>query len=277
MKGNHRSKPAPFILREIGQLVEQGVREVVLVGQDTTRYGHDVGVRDGLASLLETITDRFGPSQLPWIRVMYAYPRHITERFLRVMAERPQVLPYLDMPLQHTHPWTLARMRRPHRDTDDLVAWMRDRVPGLVLRTTFIVGFPGETPAEFEHLLESVRRLRFDRVGVFEYSDEEGTAAFDMPERVPEATKRRRRQRLMAAARELTIEANRRLVGSQLEVLIEGQPEPGSAWSAGRSYRDAPEVDGLVLLKDAPDAPIGSLLRVQVDQALSYDLLARPV
>ncbi len=149
MKGNHRSKPAELILREVGQLLEQGVREVVLVGQDTTRYGHDLGQRDGLAALLEQMTDEF-PS-LAWIRVMYAYPRHVTERFLSVLRERPQVLPYLDMPLQHTHPWTLARMRRPHRDTDDLIAWMRDRVPGLVLRTTFIVGFPGETEDEFDY------------------------------------------------------------------------------------------------------------------------------
>jgi ribosomal protein S12 methylthiotransferase len=273
MKGNHRSKPAELILREVGQLLEQGVREVVLVGQDTTRYGHDLGLRDGLATLLEQITDSY--PALPWIRIMYAYPRHVTERFLGVLRERPQVLPYLDMPLQHTHPWTLARMRRPHRDTDDLVAWMRDRVPGLVLRTTFIVGFPGETESEFEHLLESVRRLRFDRVGVFEYSDEEGTAAFAMPARVPAAEKRRRRARLMAAARDVTVASNLELVGQELEVLIEGRPEPGSAWFAGRSYRDAPEVDGLVLVK-ADDLAVGELLRVQIERALAYDLLARP-
>jgi ribosomal protein S12 methylthiotransferase len=272
MKGNHRSKPAELILREVGQLLDQGVREVVLVGQDTTRYGHDLGQRDGLAMLLEQITEAY--PQLPWIRIMYAYPRHVTERFLGVLRERPQVLPYLDMPLQHTHPWTLARMRRPHRDTDDLVNWMRDRVPRLVLRTTFIVGFPGETEAEFESLLESVRRLRFDRVGVFTYSDEDGTAALGMPGRVPEAEKRRRRGRLMAAARDVTVESNRRLIGAQLDVLIEGRPEDGSAWYAGRSYRDAPEVDGLVLVK-GEQLPVGEIVRVQIERALAYDLLAR--
>ena len=274
MKGNHRSKPAELILREVGQLLEQGVREIVLVGQDTTRYGHDLGQRDGLASLLEHITDRF--SELPWIRVMYAYPRHITERFLGVLRERPRVLPYLDMPLQHTHPWTLARMRRPHRDTDDLVAWMRDRVPGLVLRTTFIVGFPRETEAEFDYLLESARRLRFDRVGVFLYSNEDGTAAFGKADQVPEADKRRRRSRLMAAARDITLEQNRGMVGSELDVLIEGRPEHGSAWYAGRSYRDAPEVDGLVLVQ-ADELPVGEIVRVRVQRALAYDLLATPV
>jgi len=273
MKGNHRSKPAELILREVGQLMQQGVREIVLVGQDTTRYGHDLGQRDGLAALLEQMTDQF--PDLAWIRVMYAYPRHITERFLGVMRERPQVLPYLDMPLQHTHPWTLARMRRPHRDTDDLVAWMRDRVPGLVLRTTFIVGFPGETEAEFEYLLDSVRRLRFDRVGVFTYSNEDGTAAFGMADQVAEAEKRRRRSRLMATARDVTLTSNQQMVGNQLEVLIEGRPEDGSAWYAGRSYRDAPEVDGLVLVR-ADALPVGELVRVRVERALAYDLLASP-
>jgi len=273
MKGNHRSKPAGLIVREINRLIQQGVREVVLVGQDTTRYGHDLGQRDGLASLLEDITDRH-PS-LPWIRVMYAYPRHVTERFLQVMRERESVLPYVDMPLQHTHPWTLARMRRPHRDVDDLVGWMRDRVPGLVLRTTFIVGFPGETAGEFQHLLDSVQRLRFDRVGAFTYSDEEGTASFAMPDRVPQREKERRRQALMSAARELTLASNQRLVGETLHVLIEGRPEPGSEWFAGRSYRDAPEVDGLVLVK-AESLPVGEIVPCKIERALAYDLLARP-
>ncbi|HEX8969734.1 MAG TPA: 30S ribosomal protein S12 methylthiotransferase RimO [Chloroflexota bacterium] len=274
MKGNHRSKGVELILREVGELVEQGVREVVLVGQDTTRYGRDLGQQDGLAALLERITDTY--PELPWIRVMYAYPRHITERFLAVMRERPGVLPYIDMPLQHTHPWTLARMRRPHRDTDDLVAWMRDRVPGLVLRTTFIVGFPGETDSEFDYLLHSVERLRFDRVGVFTYSNEEGTAAAESADQVPEAVKRRRRARLMAAARDVTVAANRQMVGCELEVLIEGRPEPGSGWYAARSYRDAPEVDGLVLVK-AASLEVGQMARVRVERALAYDLLAHPV
>jgi ribosomal protein S12 methylthiotransferase len=273
MKGNHRSKPAELILREIGQLLDQGVREVVLVGQDTTRYGYDLGQRDGLAQLLEQITDRY--PDLPWIRIMYAYPRHVTERFLQVMRERPSVLPYIDMPLQHTHPWTLARMRRPHRDIDDLIGWMRDRVPGLVLRTTFIVGFPGETEAEFAHLVDSVYRLSFDRVGVFTYSDEEGTASFAMTDRVSEREKKRRQQRLMAAARDITLATNQSLVGHELDVLIEGRPEPGSEYYAGRSYRDAPEVDGLVLVK-AESLPIGEFARVRIERALAYDLLARP-
>jgi ribosomal protein S12 methylthiotransferase len=275
MKGNHRSKPAELILREVGQLVDQGVREIVLVGQDTTRYGHDLGQRDGLAALLEQLCEAYH-ARLPWIRIMYAYPRHITERFLGVLREREQVLPYVDMPLQHTHPWTLARMRRPHRDTEDLVAWMRERVPGLVLRTTFIVGFPGETEEEFAYLVDSVQRLRFDRVGVFTYSHEEGTAAFAREDDVPAREKTRRRSRLMAAARDITLASNRELIGRELDVLIEGRPEPGSGWYAGRSYRDAPEVDGLVLVK-AEQLPVGAIVRVRIERALAYDLLAQPV
>jgi ribosomal protein S12 methylthiotransferase len=192
------------------------------------------------------------------------------------MREREQVLAYVDMPLQHTHPWTLARMRRPHRDTDDLVAWMRDRVPGLVLRTTFIVGFPGETDDEFAYLLESVRRLRFDRVGVFTYSHEEGTAAYSRPDDVPRRVKDQRRARLMALARDLTLASNRAMVGRELDVLVEGRPEAGSRWYAGRSWRDAPEVDGLVLIR-ADALPVGDLVRVRVERPLAYDLIASAV
>jgi ribosomal protein S12 methylthiotransferase len=152
---------------------------------------------------------------------------------------------------------------------------MRSRVPGLVLRTTFIVGFPGETDDEFSYLLESVQRLRPDRVGVFTYSNEEGTAGFGMADQVGDTEKRRRRARLMTLARDITVESNRRLVGQELDVLIEGRPEPGSAWYAGRSYRDAPEVDGLVLVK-GDTLPVGEIVRVRVERALAYDLLARP-
>jgi ribosomal protein S12 methylthiotransferase len=167
-------------------------------------------------------------------------------------------------------------MRRPHRDIDDLVGWMRDRVPGLVLRTTFIVGFPGETPEEFEYLLASVARLRFDRVGVFTYSHEEGTAAFAQPDDVPHREKVRRRSRLMAAARDITVVSNRGMLGREVDILVEGRPEPGSAWYAGRSYRDAPEVDGLVLVR-AELLPVGEIVRVRIERALAYDVLARPV
>jgi ribosomal protein S12 methylthiotransferase len=271
MKGLLRSKSPELILREIGELVAGGVKEVVLVSQDSTNYGRDLGLKDrGLADLLVAITDRY--PELPWVRIMYAYPAHVTDRLLRVMAERPQVLPYLDMPLQHTHPAILRRMRRPHRPVEEVVAWLRDRVPGLTLRTTFIVGFPGESDEEFGHLLESVRRLEFDRVGVFTYSDEEGTAAFDQPGRVPKRVKERRRRELMSAARERSLERNRALVGQRLEVLIEGAGRLGRREVlVGRSRRDAPEVDGLVFVHGK--AAVGEIVPARIAQALEYDLV----
>ena len=272
MKGLLSSKSPEVVLREIGELVEQGVQEVVLVSQDTTNYGRDLGLRDrGLADLLEAITDRY--TQLPWVRIMYAYPAHVTDRLLRVMAERPQICPYLDMPLQHTHPATLRRMRRPHRPVEDVVAWVRDRVPNLTLRTTFIVGFPGETEEEFQHLLASVEQLEFDRVGVFTYSDEEGTSSFDLPDRVPARVKKRRRARVMEAARSKSLERNQRLLAQQLDVLVEGEGRLGRRKVlVGRTRRDAPEVDGLVFLHGP--AQIGKIVPARVAQALEYDLVA---
>ena len=214
--------------------------------------------------------------ELPWIRVMYAYPRHVTERFLQVMRERPAVVPYIDMPLQHTHPWTLARMRRPHRDTDELVGWMRDRVPDLMLRTTFIVGFPGETDAEFDALLDSVEpsalrpRRRVHLLGRGRHCrvrDARARAA------ARQAAARRALDGLRAGRNRSSTTGPGR---PELDVLVEGRPEDGSECFAGRSYRDAPEVDGLVLVK-AAELPVGELVQVRVERALAYDLLARPV
>jgi ribosomal protein S12 methylthiotransferase len=271
MKGLLRSKSPELILREIGELIAQGVKEVVLVSQDSTNYGRDLGLKDhGLADLLIAITDRF--PELPWVRIMYAYPAHVSDRLLRVIAERPQICRYLDMPLQHSHPATLRRMRRPHRPVDEVVAWLRARLPDLALRTTFIVGFPGETEEEFAHLLESVARLNFDRVGVFTYSDEEGTPSYALPNRVPRRTKDRRRRMLMEAAQRHSLERNKTHLGRTMEVLVEG----GGSLSrrrvlVGRSRRDAPEVDGLVFLHGK--AQVGQIVRARIVQALAYDLV----
>jgi ribosomal protein S12 methylthiotransferase len=274
MKGLLASKPAELILKEIGELVAQGVREVVLVAQDSTDYGRDLGRRDGLATLLRSITDTY--PDVPWIRVMYAYPSHVTTAFLAVMAERPQICRYLDLPLQHTHPETLRRMRRPHRPVEELLAWIRSVVPDITVRTTFITGFPGETEAEHRHLLRSIETLGFGRIGVFLYSDEEGTAAFDHPHRVARSVKQRRRHELMAAAQAASRRANELLVGTVQEVLIEGEGELGGrAVRVGRSRRDAPEVDGVAFV-DGPGT-VGEIVRVRVTSALDYDLVCEPV
>jgi ribosomal protein S12 methylthiotransferase len=270
MKGLLRSKPSHLIVREIGELMEQGVREIVLIAQDSTNYGRDWGERDGLARLLTEITD--AQPDLPWIRVMYAYPSHVTDRFLRVMAEQPAICRYLDMPLQHTHPATLRRMRRPHRPVESLLGWIRDRVPGITIRTTFITGFPGETEEEHRHLMRSIETLGFGRVGVFLYSDEDGTAAFDLPNRVARSIKERRRHELMEAAREASRGANEQAVGKMVDVLIEGEGDlAGRRIGVGRSRRDAPEVDGVVFVEGA--ARVGDIVPVVVKQALDYDLV----
>jgi ribosomal protein S12 methylthiotransferase len=247
------------------------VKEIVLVSQDSTNYGRDLGFREhGLADLLIAITDRF--PDLPWVRIMYSYPAHVTDRLLRVMAERRQICRYLDMPLQHTHAATLRRMRRPHRPVDEVVAWLRDRLPDLTLRTTFIVGFPGETEEEFAHLLDSVNRLRFDRVGVFDYSDEEGTPSYLLPGRVGRRTKERRRRQLMEAARRRSLERNKTYLGRLVDVLLEGEGRLGRRKVlVGRSRRDAPEVDGLVFLHG--QAEVGQIVRARIAQALEYDLV----
>ncbi len=274
MKGLLVSKPRELILKEIGELVAQDVKEVVLIAQDTTNYGRDVGERDGLAGLLRAITDSY--PDLPWVRVMYAYPSHVTEDFLRMMAEWPQICRYFDMPLQHTHPETLRRMRRPHRPVEELLGWIRSIVPDVTVRTTFITGFPGETEAEHRHVVRSIETLGFGRVGVFLYSDEEGTAAYELPKRVPRSVKQRRRHELMEAAKAASLRANRALVGTLQEVLVEGEGElDGRPVRLGRSRRDAPEVDGLVFV-DGP-ALVGEIVPVRVRAALEYDLVAEPL
>ena len=274
MKGLLRSKPRELILREIGELLEQGVREAVLVAQDSTNYGRDWGEKDGLANLLRAITDTY--PDLPWIRVMYAYPSHVTQGFLDVTAERRQVCRYLDMPLQHTHPDVLRRMRRPHRPIEELLAWIRSTVPDIVVRTTFITGFPGETEAEHRYLRNSIETLGFGRVGVFLYSDEEGTAAFDEPHRVARSVKQRRRHELMAAARAVSRRANEALVGTTQDVLIEGAGTlDGQSVRVGRSRRDAPEVDGVVFVTGEP--AFGEIVSVRITAALDYDLAGEPV
>jgi ribosomal protein S12 methylthiotransferase len=207
---------------------------------------------------------------------MYAYPSHVTQAFLEVMAERPQICNYFDMPLQHTHPEALRRMRRPHRPVEELLGWIRSVVPDVTIRTTFITGFPGETEAEHKHVVRSIESLGFGRVGVFLYSDEEGTASFDHANRVARSVKQRRRHELMAAAQAASRRANDALVRTVQQVLIEGEGElDGRAVRVGRSRRDAPEVDGVVFV-DGPGA-VGEIVDVRVTAALDYDLVGEPV
>lgn len=281
IKGRLHSAEPEALVAEARRLAAQGAQELVLVAQDSTAYGRDRGKRDGLPELLERLADAV--PQVPWIRVMYAYPGHVSARLARTMASLPQVCHYLDIPLQHTSAAVLRRMRRPSNPdrVRRMFARLRFVMPDIALRTTFIVGYPGETEAEFEQLLDFVREMRFDHVGAFIYSPEPGTPAARAPDQVPQAVKRRRYRRLMRVAQEVSLVRNREWVGRELTVLVEseaasaggggdGRRSGGDEVFAGRSYRDAPEVDGLVLGPGCP-AP-GSMVRVRVEQALPYDL-----
>lgn len=267
IKGTAVSRPMEAILAEARQLQEMGMRELILIAQDTTDYGHDLGIKDGLAKLLEHMV--LEVPEVDWIRLMYAYPGYVTDHLIEVVASHPQILPYLDMPLQHAHPATLRRMRRPAN-----IDWvhatlkkMRTALPDLALRTTFIVGYPGETEDEFQTLLDFVQEIRFDRVGTFQFSFEPGTTSEPLGDPVPPEVKEERYDRLMTLQQAISLERNQSFVGQSLPVLIEGQ---GQGIVLGRSYRDAPEIDGLVVVEG--EAEVGELLLVRITGAMAYDL-----
>jgi ribosomal protein S12 methylthiotransferase len=278
IKGTAVSRPIATILDEARALRDSGVRELVLIAQDTTDYGHDLGMKEGLATLLEQLTDAV--PDMDWIRIMYAFPGYVTDRMIDVMATRKQVLPYLDMPLQHANPKTLYRMRRPsnidwvHRT----LAKMRAAFPEpslankgtgqrLAIRTTFIVGYPGETDDEFQSLVDFVQEIRFDRVGVFKFSFEPGTTSEPLGDPVPADVKEQRWEQLMALQQNISLQVNQSYVGQTLDVLVEGYD---NGLTIGRSYRDAPEIDGLVFAEG--HAEIGQIVPVKISGAMAYDL-----
>ncbi|MBN1888302.1 MAG: 30S ribosomal protein S12 methylthiotransferase RimO [Thermoflexales bacterium] len=268
IKGAAVSRPPQVIAAEARMLVERGVRELILIAQDLTDYGHDLGIRDGLPTLIESILG--AAPELHWLRLMYTYPGAVSERLIEVMATHPQAVHYLDMPLQHAHPAVLRRMRRPaslewiHKMLDKL----RTAMPDVAVRTTFIVGYPGETEDEFQALLDFVREVQFDRLGAFSYSFEPGTPSAGLADHVPEEIKQERYERLMEAQQAISLRKNQALVGQTLEVLIEGC---GDGLAVGRSYRDAPEIDGLVLLGDE-SLPPGQFVPAVITGAAAYDL-----
>jgi ribosomal protein S12 methylthiotransferase len=277
IKGPAASRPVEAIVADAAELVREGVKEIVLIAQDTTAYGRDRGERDALPALLEAILEATGGGDLRWLRLMYAYPGHLSRRTMEIMAREPRLCHYLDLPLQHAHPAVLKRMKRP-TDVDRtrrLIAELRAAMPDLALRTSFIVGYPGETEAEFQALLDFLSEVRFDRVGAFLFSPEEGTAAASLPDAVPEPVQVERLDRLMALQQEISLEINEAQVGRTLDVLVEGQ---GDGLNVGRSYRDAPEIDGLVLFPGEPQkAAMGNIVPVRITGALEYDLTGEAV
>ncbi len=279
IKGAQMSKRPLHVLQEIVDLVGRGTKEIVLVAQDTIRYGADLGIKHGLPSLLNQIVE--GVPNLPWLRMLYIYPSPLTLRMVDVMAEHDALLPYLDMPIQHADPTVLRNMNRPSNIemTRRLIDYAREKMPDVVMRTTLIVGYPGETDEQFQTLLEFVQEQEFDHVGVFPYSPEPGTKAVTLDlSGVPRHVAEERRNAIMEAQQPISLRKNEALVGQTLQVLIEavGEAEDEAGKSepiaVGRTRRHAPEVDGLVFVPGA--LPVGSLIDLEIAEAGPYDLWA---
>ncbi len=280
IKGTAVSRPMEAIVAEAVKLQKMGVKEVMLVAQDTTDYGYDLGMKDGLAHLLEAIVA--AAPNIPWLRIMYAYPGYVTPHLMETMAAYPQVLPYLDIPLQHGHRETLKRMKRPAKIewVYETIGKLRETIPHLAVRTTFIVGYPGETDEEFEGLMQMVRDLRFDRVGAFKYSYELGTPSATLPNHVDDLVKEQRYEQLMQLQQGISLAKNQQFVGKTLDVLVEGYGvgedergrSTGQTLSLGRSYRDAPEIDGYVIVEG--QLPVSEIVPVRITGSTAYDLFA---
>lgn len=268
IKGTAVSRPVESIVAEAKQLEAVGLKELILIAQDTTDYGHDLGMKEGLSTLLEQLAE--AAPGLKWIRIMYAFPGCVTDRQIETMARLPQVLHYLDMPLQHGHPQTLRRMRRPANIewVHSTIARMRAAMPDLAIRSTFIAGYPGETEEEFQALLDFTAELQFDRVGAFTFSFEPGTTSEPLGDPIPPEVKEERKARLMEQQQHISLKKNQSFIGKTLEVLVEGR---GDGLSLGRSYRDAPEIDGMVLVEG--DLPLGEIVPVRITGAMAYDLV----
>ncbi len=272
LRGNQRSRTIESIVAEAEQLASQGVREIILISQITTNYGIDIYGKPQLAELLRAL----GKVNVPWIRMHYAYPTGLTPDVIAAIKETENVLPYLDLPLQHSHPEILRAMNRPWQGqvNDTVIENIKQALPNAVLRTTFIVGFPGETDEHFVHLRQFVERHEFDHVGVFTFSPEEGTKAHNLPNQLPQEIMDRRRDMLMQTQQPISLKNNQQEVGKVVDVLIE-QENPIRAELIGRSSRFAPEVDGQIYVRG--EASLGSIVQVKIDAADAYDLYGEVV
>lgn len=271
IRGPYRSKPMAQVLKEAKVLADNGVKELIVVAQDTTRYGEDLpGGKLLLADLLKELNKI---ESLKWIRVMYCYPNNFTDELIETFASLDKVCKYVDLPLQHASNRLLASMNRydTREEVETLLAKLRKRIPGIVIRTTFIVGFPGETDADFEELKEFVEQQRFENAGVFAYSQEEGTVAGAMPNQIPDEIKQERYHELMALQAQISEEIHKDTEGQTLEVLVEGIEEDGSGLHYGRSYREAPDIDGLVFIENPGDIKPGCFVKVNILQGFTYE------
>ncbi|HYJ90419.1 MAG TPA: MiaB/RimO family radical SAM methylthiotransferase, partial [Pyrinomonadaceae bacterium] len=275
MRGSFRSRRFGSIIEEARNLAKQGVKEIVLIAQDSSRYGEDLGEVDALAALIRALGEI---DELDWIRVMYAYPTHISDAFLAAITETPKAVKYLDMPLQHASRNVLKLMRRggTRESLERLIGRVREKVPGITIRTTFITGFPGETEEDFEELIAFVRNCRFDNVGVFTYSDEEGTPAYNLPDKVDPKIAKQRRNRLMKEQAKISKQLNREKVGNTFPVIFEGLSQESDLLFQGRLEGQAQEIDGYILINDVPEnlePKIGAIYNVRITEAYDYDLV----
>jgi ribosomal protein S12 methylthiotransferase len=277
LRGKFRSRRFESVVAEAERLAQSGVREITLIGQDTTCYGEDFGLKDGLALLLEKLA---AIPDLRWIRFLYAYPNKVTGRLLETVAAHENICSYIDVPLQHASAPALKRMKRGGGAEVFLrsIEKMRRTVPNLTLRTSFIVGFPGETPKEFDELCDFVREARFDWMGAFSYSDEEGAGAFALPDKLPAREIERRRMRLMQIQRHISRKKKKALVGQEFDILLEGPSDETDLLLEGRTVMHAPEIDGKVFVNEVPDGlqvEPGQFYRCEITEAHDYDLVAR--
>lgn len=271
MRGLHKSTPMEKLLVEANNLAAKGVKELIIIGQDTTDYGKDIYGRRNLAELLTALSEIDG---IEWIRIMYAYPSHFPEDVIDVIANNEKICKYIDVPLQHISDDVLKSMRRgiTKRKTKELIENLRLRIPGIVLRTTFIVGYPAEKESDFEELCEFVREVKFDKLGVFAYSQEESTSSFILGDPVAEKEKQRRLEVLMEIQKEISSEKNKELCGQKLRVLVEGRE---NGYYVARSYRDAPEIDGDILIPAENEIGFGNFYDVEFYDYDDYDMYGK--
>ena len=276
IRGRYTSKPYEQVMAEARELVERGVKELIVIAQDTTRYGQDLYGKLRLAELLHDLN---GLPGLKWIRVLYSYPNTFTDELIEAYATLPKVCHYVDLPLQHASDRLLHAMRRRDKlsETKMLLKKLRERIPDIVIRTTFIVGFPGETEEDFAILKEFVTEQKFENAGVFQYSQEENTVAATLPEQIPEETKQERYDELMAIQAGISEDVHRSMEDRELEVVVEGYESEEDNLVAARSYREAPDIDGSIFVENAPGLNPGDFIRVRIEQGFAYEVVATRV
>ena len=276
IRGRYTSKPYEQVMAEARELVERGVKELIVIAQDTTRYGQDLYGKLRLAELLHDLNALPG---LKWIRVLYSYPNTFNDELIEAYATLPKVCHYVDLPLQHASDRLLHAMRRRDKlsETEKLLKKLRERIPDIVIRTTFIVGFPGETEEDFAILKEFVTEQKFENAGVFQYSQEENTVAATLPEQIPEETKQERYDELMAIQAGISEDVHRSMEDRELEVVVEGYESEEENLVAARSYREAPDIDGSIFVENAPGLNPGDFIRVRIEQGFAYEVVATRV